>query len=370
MGVIDSLMDLLQKPQGVFVGGATGLGNQIKNATGFNPNRSLLQMVGLQDEPEEGDVDELNTMFSALDKAGVDTSEWQHLRPRAQSFLSGVKEGWNNDVSPSRLINQNRPVGQWEETPGIANKILGTTMDIAVDPLMAVGASGAVGRAASKVPAAAKFVEGSRTIGNLGEGATALGKAGQLSRRGLQGVLGSAAIGGDPLTALGLSGLIGGAEKLGVGLAPKIGAKVGASSLSEAITNRLRGARSGRESSNFARLSSGADEGQLFNTDRFNVSNAAATDAGASSTPRGFEDVPLGHSSEAILQQLPQTRALPPAFGSSGGFPMPADTSQRSVYSSGVLDDFLGETLDLSSGVPRKMSEQELLQMLRQITRG
>src|SRR5687768_16144657 len=188
MGFLDSVFDALQKPQGIFVGGVTGLGNQIKNATGFNPNRSLLQMVGLQDEPEERDVDEVNALFAKLDKAGVDTSEWEHLRPRAQSFLSGVKEGWNNEVSPSKLIDQNRPVDQWEQAPGLANKILGTTMDVAVDPLAAVGASGVVGRAASKVPAVAKFSEGTRSVGKLGEAATPLGKAGQYTRRGLQGV--------------------------------------------------------------------------------------------------------------------------------------------------------------------------------------
>src|SRR5215207_8876487 len=222
MGFMDEVFGALQKPQGMVVGGLTGLGNQISRGLGVNVNQSGLQALGLRKKRDEDEVEEAAQIFRDLDERGVDTSAFSHLRPKAASMLSGIKEGWKGEISPGELYRQGQPVEQWDDSGNLLDKVLKPAFDIGVDPLMLAGGAlpkvaGVLNQGGKVAQGVARGVTGAGTVGNLanagiegGRGAMAASKAGQFARRGYQGLLAT----GDPLTAIGAGALIGGGEKL------------------------------------------------------------------------------------------------------------------------------------------------------------
>src|SRR5215213_1522813 len=198
MGAWDAITSAIQKPQALMMGGIAGLGNQIGNA------------FGMVDEDEE----ELERIFKDLDDAGVDVKEFEHLRPVARSFLSGIGDAWSrNDVTPSRIKQQSRPVEEWDDKGDILDEIINTGANISMDPLAIAGATGATGAVASRLPGVAgKIAGGANTFGKLEKGTDLATRAGTYGRRGVQGLLAS---NGNPVMALGSAVGIGAAEKGG-----------------------------------------------------------------------------------------------------------------------------------------------------------
>lgn len=382
MGFLDEVLKAVQKPQGMLVGGLTGLGNQVSKGLGFNVNQSGLQALGLQKDRDEEDVEELNNIFRDLDEQGVDTTPFEHLRPRAQTALSGIKEGWQGKISPGEVYRQGQDVDKWETDGNLLDKVLKPAFDITVDPLMVAGASGGLSKLAGGLAQGGKVaqqvgrgVEGVGTFGNLANagiegsrGAMAASKAGQFARRGYQGLLAT----GDPMSAIGAGFLLGGAEKIAT------------SPLAKAAAGRLgslgrRGAANAVEESSEIRVPSNSNGPLALNAgprvhavgtpeplfDDFTVSQAFKQGAGAArpdltdvmleskalprgvpTTGRAFEAGPVGSTGaegltdpiKELLQRGP--KALPPAFGTSGGFPMGvAKTKQEELLA--VLQDFL-----------------------------
>jgi len=211
MGVLDSVLDVLRKPRDVFVGGVTGLGNQVGDLINFDVNQSGLQALGLRDKANNEDEDEIRELFAKLDRNGVDASEFEYLRPKAQSALSGIKEGWKGELSPSELYTQGKPVEQWDDDGDLLDRVLKPTFDIATDPLLFAGAAGGAGKLANLPGVAGKVGKGVGTFGPIprSEGLALGQRAGQAARRYGQGYLAT----GDPMSAIAAGSLIGGGER-------------------------------------------------------------------------------------------------------------------------------------------------------------
>lgn len=130
-----------------------------------------------------------------------------------------LKAGLKGNLSPSQLGAYNNPVSEYNKNDPVADifaKIGGTGADIFYDPLLALGGTGLVGKAA-KGTKLEDVVRGASTFGKM-EDATKLGKAGQYGRRYYQGLLATS----DPLAAIGVATGIGAGENTVSKLTPAI----------------------------------------------------------------------------------------------------------------------------------------------------
>lgn len=333
MGILDEVLGALQKPQGVVVGGLTGLGNQISRATGININQSGLQAAGLRKKRDEDEVAEVEKMFRDLDERGVDTSAFEHMRPRAQTMLSGIQEGWKGEISPGELYRQGQNVDDWHTNGNMLDKVLKPAFDIGIDPLLLAGsalpkAAGALGQGGKVAQGVGKALEGAGTVGNLsnagiegGRGAMAAAKAGQFARRGYQGLLAS---GGDPMYALSIGTAIGGGEKaLTSPLARRAAERLGKKVVEEGVgplTGRTQfGPKQGP-------TLPGTESGQLFDEAGFVTSPAARQGSGAANPDllRTTNDQPDLFTA-GLTDMLRNQKALPRASAIPMG-PAPAGT--------------------------------------------
>jgi hypothetical protein len=341
MGILDDIFNVLQKPQGMVTGAFAGLGNTIGRAV--NP--------GAQEDEVE-----LTKIFDHLDKVGIDTSQYEHMRPRAQTIWSGIQEGWDNKVGPSRILEQARPTETWETPQSGFQRALGTAGNVVMDPLAVAGATGAVGKLASasglarKVPAIGQISEGAAIFGKLPKGTPLATRAGTYGRRGIQGTLAT----GNPITGAAAGSLIGLGEK-------------GAQRLALTAAGRLASLPRAIENSRYRRAASGTDPdtGQLFPD---GLGRAAVEDAGAATpdliSKAADYDVPLGRSAEGLYgnQQL----ALPRGSSSTEMIPPWAKSPEINPIPMGrTTDSTLVEGL---KGLPLPASGQRSDMFARGIT--
>ncbi len=319
MGFLDDLLGLVQKPQSIATGATEGFLNQIqgKESAGARKQRGL------------------NRILEDLESKGIDTGSFSALRHQyddTSNIFSGAMAGLKGHMSPADMVNRVAGGEPGANRDSFAERVMSTAVDAGADPLLALGP-------AAKAGSLGRLGSAAATPGSLGKGASLAERAAQTGRQLYQG----------QLVAPGLEGL-------GVGLGLKAG-ETGVQHLAPAISRRLY--KSGVKG-----MGANVDEGQLFDPSQYNVSRADATDIGAATPgPASFEDVPLGRSTEGMLREaIPQSPALPPAsapsfeagpvgstgqlnpqleellqmsgrnhqlppaFGTSGGFPMPAAT--------------------------------------------
>lgn len=242
MAWYDAVLDVLQKPLGATAGAANYLsgneGRQQEWARDYEATKRRGSKTSEQDDER----------YEAIRRRlGTDDSD--------EGFLGGLWDAINRGGGTEMTYSDVGRMGMGGRDGSMATTANSKAaqggmmaLDLLADPMNALGGVGKgakavdaldtvgkLGQYASKIddiPVLGKFIEGASTVGKIGTDTQKAGlaaKAGQYARRGYQGMQ----LTRDPMSALHVAGLIGGGERIGMGLAGRLGRKAVAKGLEE-----------------------------------------------------------------------------------------------------------------------------------------
>jgi len=310
MGIFDDITGFLQKPQSIATGAVEGLYNQAFR--GGKPSKATTQQRSV------------NRMLDDLEAAGVDTTQWSGLRGAdndTSTVFSGIVSGAKGNIRPSDAVYSMSDADPTEQR-GHVNDILSSAVDLGADPLMALGPAAKAGKLGS-------LAKGAATVGKVDDLSRGQ-KAAQLGRQLYQGYMAT----GEPITGLS-AGLLGirQAENAAVKWGPKLADAAGRRINKSVAASQGAGAAEPlalnagpqptvREASvipGFDDPIPGGPTGTSgMNLRQLNPAPGSVFEAGPVGSTGGLN--PQAQEALAGLSGGPQ--ALPPAFGTSGGFPM------------------------------------------------
>lgn len=211
--ILKAATNVIQKPQSV----STSILGEISGK--YNDDRDFIRQYeeAVVPNTEENAIRYANALRTVGTSGAMDTGGINALLSPG-ALLGSAKRGLTENFRPSEIAPSTNP--------NVANKILGTTENIALDPMMLLSGSGAGSKLTGMLPEGGKLAELARGASSVGkiEDATKLARVGQLGRQAYQATLGAGEYG--PAGVLAATGLIHGGENVAAKYLPKIAMKL------------------------------------------------------------------------------------------------------------------------------------------------